>query len=200
MSHQWSIPRDVRKPIAPSWNSSTATTTPRQLSPAEMRIQRDLDELDLPPKTLKLVQPDSQDWLNLFAVISPDEGFYRGGHFQFSFTFKPSSYPFEPPRVKCLQKVKDPSIYVGFNTINMVAHLCARRFITQISILKAMSVWTFWERIGNLSSISMPSFMGSYRSSSNPTLRIRLTKVCGLCWWSFLRMLGRLVEWFNDFD
>lgn len=98
---QWTIPREARKPIS----SATNRHTTRLLAPDEIRIQRDMADLDLPPRTAKLVQPDSQDWHNLFGLISPDEGYYRGGHFQFSLSFKPGTYPYEPPRVKCLQRV-----------------------------------------------------------------------------------------------
>lgn len=45
----------------------------------------------------------------LRLVVSPDEGFYKGGHFQFELQFN-DSYPMEPPRVLCLNKIFHPNI------------------------------------------------------------------------------------------
>jgi ubiquitin-conjugating enzyme E2 M len=42
-------------------------------------------------------------------IIQPDEGFYRGGKFTFSFKIGPN-YPHEPPKVKCCNKVYHPNI------------------------------------------------------------------------------------------
>lgn len=44
----------------------------------------DLNELNL-PKTCSTEFPDPDDLLNFKLIICPDEGFYRGGRFVFSF-------------------------------------------------------------------------------------------------------------------
>lgn len=88
----------------------------------------DLNELNL-PKTCATDFPDPDDLLNFKLVICPDEGFYKGG--RFVFTFKVSNlkfltligqlliqfwfqvnpnYPHEPPKVKCETQVYHPNI------------------------------------------------------------------------------------------
>ncbi|CAF1406633.1 unnamed protein product [Rotaria sp. Silwood1] len=39
----------------------------------------------------------------------PDDGYYKGGRFTFSFTIGPE-YPYVPPKVKCTQKIYHPNI------------------------------------------------------------------------------------------
>ncbi len=77
-------------------------------SAAQLRITKDISELEL-PKTCRTEFADPDDLLNFKLVISPDEGFYRGGRFSFSFKIGPS-YPHEPPKVKCVTKVYHPNI------------------------------------------------------------------------------------------
>lgn len=85
------------------------TSRPGQkTSAAQLRIQKDISDLNL-PKTCSTEFPDSDDLLNFKLVICPDEGFYKGGRFTFSFKVGPS-YPHEPPKVKCETKVYHPNI------------------------------------------------------------------------------------------
>jgi len=77
-------------------------------SAAQIRVQKDLTELDLPP-TMRTHFPDSNDLLNFTLTITPDEGMYKGGAFQFSFTINPN-YPHDPPKVKCTQKIYHPNV------------------------------------------------------------------------------------------
>lgn len=77
-------------------------------TPAQIRITKDINELEL-PKTCDTEFPDPNDLLNFRLVISPDEGFYRGGRFNFSFKIGPN-YPHEPPKVKCMNKIYHPNI------------------------------------------------------------------------------------------
>ncbi|MPC51842.1 NEDD8-conjugating enzyme Ubc12 [Portunus trituberculatus] len=58
-----------------------------------------INELTL-PKTCDTEFPDPDDLLTFKLIICPDEGFYRGGRFVFSFKVGPN-YPHEPPKVKC---------------------------------------------------------------------------------------------------
>jgi ubiquitin-conjugating enzyme E2 M len=41
--------------------------------------------------------------------LSPDEGYYKGGAFQFIFHVKPT-YPHEAPKIKCTQRIYHPNI------------------------------------------------------------------------------------------
>ncbi|CAG2216509.1 UBC12 [Mytilus edulis] len=67
-----------------------------------------INELNL-PKTCQLDFPDQDDLLTFKLTICPDEGFYRGGRFVFSFKVG-QGYPHDPPKVKCETMVYHPNI------------------------------------------------------------------------------------------
>lgn len=89
-------------------DAASADKKKSKISAAQIRAQKDISELDL-PKTMKLEFPDTEDILNFYLTISPDEGFYKGGVFKFSFKVNPN-YPHEPPKVLCTQKIYHPNI------------------------------------------------------------------------------------------
>ncbi|KAF7273523.1 hypothetical protein GWI33_013766 [Rhynchophorus ferrugineus] len=60
------------------------TGNQKKASAAQLRITKDLNELNL-PKTCTTEFPDPDDLLNFKLIICPDEGFYKGGRFVFSF-------------------------------------------------------------------------------------------------------------------
>jgi ubiquitin-conjugating enzyme E2 M len=86
--------------------------TASKVSPAQLRIQKDLAEIQL-PKTINLRCLDKTS-MNLEVVISPDEGYYQGGKFTFSIQIS-HNFPIEPPRVKCLQRIYHPNIDLDGN-------------------------------------------------------------------------------------
>ncbi|CAL5329139.1 unnamed protein product [Camellia sinensis] len=97
-------------------NASGPTLVKKQ-SAGELRLQRDIGELNL-PKSCTMAFPNGKDDLMNFEVtIRPDEGYYlgtlvssdRGGTFIFTFQV-PAVYPHEPPKVKCKTKVYHPNI------------------------------------------------------------------------------------------
>jgi len=77
-------------------------------SAAQLRVQKDITELDL-PSTMETHFPDPADLLNFTLTITPDEGMYKGGQFKFSFTIN-TNYPHDPPKVKCLPKIYHPNV------------------------------------------------------------------------------------------
>ncbi|KAF4573212.1 NEDD8-conjugating protein ubc12 [Pleurotus pulmonarius] len=77
-------------------------------SAAQIRVQKDLTELDL-PDTMKTHFPDPNDLLNFTLTITPDDGMYKGGSFIFSFAIN-TNYPHEPPKVKCTQTIYHPNV------------------------------------------------------------------------------------------
>jgi len=77
-------------------------------SAAQIRVQKDLTELDL-PSTMKTDFPDPADLLNFTLTITPDEGMYQGGSFSFSFNIN-TNYPHDPPKVKCIPKIYHPNV------------------------------------------------------------------------------------------
>ncbi|KAL1441135.1 hypothetical protein MTO96_008876 [Rhipicephalus appendiculatus] len=61
------------------------------------------------PSSCQTVFPDPDDLTNFKVIISPDEGFYRGGRFVFHIRVG-DNYPHEPPSVKCETSVFHPNI------------------------------------------------------------------------------------------
>ncbi|XP_011031473.1 PREDICTED: probable NEDD8-conjugating enzyme Ubc12-like [Populus euphratica] len=81
----------------------------KKQSSGELRLQKDITELNL-PKSCCISFPDGKDSLMNFEVtIKPDEGYYKGGKFVFSFQVSPH-YPHDAPKVKCKTKVYHPNI------------------------------------------------------------------------------------------
>nr|XP_029124381.1 NEDD8-conjugating enzyme Ubc12 isoform X2 [Elaeis guineensis] len=81
----------------------------KKQSAGELRLHKDISELNL-PKTTTISFPNGKDDLMNFEIsIRPDEGYYQGGTFIFTFQVSPS-YPHEPPKVKCKTKVYHPNI------------------------------------------------------------------------------------------
>ncbi|XP_071735260.1 probable NEDD8-conjugating enzyme Ubc12-like [Rutidosis leptorrhynchoides] len=78
-------------------------------SAGELRLHKDISELNL-PNSCSISFPNGKDNLMAFEIlIKPDEGYYRGG--KFGFTFNVSTiYPHEAPKVKCKTKVYHPNI------------------------------------------------------------------------------------------
>lgn len=81
----------------------------KKQSAGELRVQKDISELNL-AKTTSISFPNGADDLLSFEItIRPDEGYYHGGTFVFSFGISPL-YPHEAPKVKCKTKVYHPNI------------------------------------------------------------------------------------------
>ncbi|KAL6215919.1 hypothetical protein ACLB2K_015345 [Fragaria x ananassa] len=75
----------------------------------QLRFNKDITELNL-PKSCSIMFPNGKDDLMNFEVsIIPNEGYYRGGKFMFSFQVS-AIYPHEAPKVKCMTKVYHPNI------------------------------------------------------------------------------------------
>ena len=80
---------------------------------AKLRVKKDIADLNL-PTTCKTFFPDKDDLLNFKLIISPDDGYYRGGEFAFSFRIS-NQYPHEPPKIRCDQTIYHPNIDLDGN-------------------------------------------------------------------------------------
>ncbi|CAI9763699.1 unnamed protein product [Fraxinus pennsylvanica] len=81
----------------------------KKQSAGELRLHKDISELNL-PKTCSISFPNGKDDLMNFEVtLQPEDGYYLGGTFIFSFQISPI-YPHEAPKVKCKTKVYHPNI------------------------------------------------------------------------------------------
>ncbi|KAF2458501.1 putative NEDD8 conjugating enzyme [Lineolata rhizophorae] len=80
----------------------------KKVTAAQLRVQKDLSELSL-GSTMRTHFPNPDDILNFTLTIEPDEGFYKGGTFNFNFSIN-QNFPHDPPKVKCTQKIYHPNI------------------------------------------------------------------------------------------
>lgn len=94
-------------------NEGQTASNKKKASAAQLRITKDINELEL-PKTCRTEFPDPDDLLQFKLIIYPDEGFYRGGRFTFHFKIG-TNYPYDPPKVKCENKVYHPNIDLDGN-------------------------------------------------------------------------------------
>uniref|UniRef100_A0A8C7F6E9 NEDD8-conjugating enzyme UBC12 n=1 Tax=Oncorhynchus kisutch TaxID=8019 RepID=A0A8C7F6E9_ONCKI len=104
----------------------------KKASAAQLRIQKDINELNL-PKTCEIVFPDQDDLLNFKLIISPDEGFYKGGKFVFSFKVG-QGYPHDPPKVKCETMVYHPNIDLEGNVCLNILRYTTCTVVTLFSL------------------------------------------------------------------
>ncbi|KAI1176604.1 ubiquitin-conjugating enzyme [Nemania sp. FL0916] len=100
----WSMKKEQQK----QENADAAGGKKKKVTAAQLRVQKDLSELSL-GTTMKTEFPDPDDILNFVLEIKPDEGVYTGGRFTFTFSMA-ASYPHEPPKVRCQQKIYHPNI------------------------------------------------------------------------------------------
>lgn len=85
-----------------------AATSHKQVSAAQIRLQKDVTELEL-PTSIKIAFPDPANLFNFNIVVRPVEGNYKSGAFRFSVDIS-DNFPIDPPRIKCLQKIYHPNI------------------------------------------------------------------------------------------
>ena len=91
------------KPKSEEGGEGTANTQ----TAAHLRVQRDLADLELPPNA-KILRKDDE-WMEFSLVIYPNMGYWKGGMFEFTFNI-PAKYPFEGPKVICIDKLYHPNI------------------------------------------------------------------------------------------
>ncbi|GEQ67645.1 hypothetical protein JCM33374_g1310 [Metschnikowia sp. JCM 33374] len=79
-----------------------------KVSAAQIRLQKDLTELEL-PKSISINLPNPSDLFHFDIGICPVEGHYQAGNFHFKVDIS-ENYPIDPPRIKCVQKIYHPNI------------------------------------------------------------------------------------------
>lgn len=82
--------------------------TANKVSAAQIRLQKDVTELDL-PSNVQVSFPDPSNFFLFQLRITPQQGHYVGGSFKFSVEVN-QNYPIEAPKIKCLQVVYHPNI------------------------------------------------------------------------------------------
>ncbi|KAL9327032.1 hypothetical protein ACSQ67_007677 [Phaseolus vulgaris] len=81
----------------------------KKQSAGELRLHKDISELNLPTSCVIRFPNGKDDLMNFEVSIQPDDGYYMGGTFLFTFQVSPI-YPHEAPKVKCKTKVYHPNI------------------------------------------------------------------------------------------
>ncbi|KAI3402573.2 UBC12 [Candida oxycetoniae] len=111
-----------KSPTPPSNNpvlssSSSSSISGFNLTPkvgaAQLRIQKDISELDL-PRTIKVSFPDPSDVFHWKLIIKPTNGFYKNGKFHFKIEIT-QNFPIDPPKIKCLDRIYHPNIDLDGN-------------------------------------------------------------------------------------
>eukprot|EP01064_Diplonema_japonicum_P021631 TRINITY_DN3119_c0_g1_i2.p1 TRINITY_DN3119_c0_g1~~TRINITY_DN3119_c0_g1_i2.p1 ORF type:complete len:209 (+),score=45.20 TRINITY_DN3119_c0_g1_i2:89-628(+) len=77
---------------------------------ADMRLNKDLGEVDLKSTNATLEIPDKDNIRELVLTMRPREGYYTGGTFQFNVSV-PHDYPHTPPKVTYNLTGKQKKIY-----------------------------------------------------------------------------------------
>lgn len=104
-----------------SGQAAPANMAGARFSSARLRVAKDLQDLSL-GECCDIQFPNPDDLLSFRVIICPDEGFYEGGRFEFSFFVGPA-YPHEPPRVRCDTAVYHPNIDLEGNVcLNILRH------------------------------------------------------------------------------
>ena len=90
-----------------------ATGSKKRQPPGEIRIQKDIAELD-GGDVAQIKFPNANDLTKFNVIVTPDTGFWKGATFHFTFT-RPAMYPHEPPKVHCDTKIFHPNINLEGN-------------------------------------------------------------------------------------
>ncbi|KAF3953999.1 hypothetical protein CMV_020606 [Castanea mollissima] len=98
--------KEKQRELAENANGKTPV---KKQSAGELRLHKDISELNLPKSCVISFPNGKDDLMNFEVTIRPDDGYYLGGTFLFSFNVSPI-YPHEAPKVKCKTKVYHPNI------------------------------------------------------------------------------------------
>jgi ubiquitin-conjugating enzyme E2 M len=83
------------------------------LSSRSIRLTRDIETLDLPPQARiefpNVTAVGKRDITNFHIIMTPNEGYWKGGSFVFTFEIPPE-YNFKPPKVTCITRIYHPNI------------------------------------------------------------------------------------------
>lgn len=114
----------------------TDDSTPKT-TPALLRIQKDLADLEIPDN----VELKKEDDYNLSFIINVQSGYWKGGIFEFKFSF-PEKYPFQGPKVQCVDKIYHPNIDLEGGVCVNVLRPWKPTYSTQIVLFGLLFLFT----------------------------------------------------------
>jgi len=109
------------------------------LSAAALRIQSDMTDLEI-PSNVKLVRKQD-DLFNFSIVILPNQGYWNGASFEFTFAM-PNNYPYGPPKVRCVDKIYHPNIDLEGNVCVNVLRPWKPTYTIQIILFGLLFLFT----------------------------------------------------------
>ncbi|XP_075904590.1 NEDD8-conjugating enzyme UBE2F isoform X2 [Nelusetta ayraudi] len=90
--------------------TSAASDSTHRVSIRDRLLTKEVAELEANlPSTCKASFPDEDKLHHFQLAVSPDEGYYQSGKFQFEIDV-PEAYNMVPPKVKCLTRIWHPNI------------------------------------------------------------------------------------------
>ncbi|XP_062866715.1 NEDD8-conjugating enzyme UBE2F [Trichomycterus rosablanca] len=96
--------------VQASGAASGSTDASHRVSVRDRLLIKEVAELEANlPNTCKVLFPDVNKLHHFHLTISPDEGYYLGGKFQFEIKV-PEAYNMVPPKVKCSTRIWHPNI------------------------------------------------------------------------------------------
>jgi hypothetical protein len=127
---------------------------------------------------MKMTFPNPDDILNFTLTIEPDEGMYKGGVFNFSFSVN-QNFPHDPPKVKCTQKIYHPNIDLEGNVCLNILREDWKPVLNLNAVIVGMQV-----RYSSILTVIVhePTMFSSYSSNRMRPIRLtrRLRKISGL--------------------
>lgn len=104
----------------------------------QIRVQKDVNELDI-PSSIEVSFPDPDDLMNFQLSLSPEEGYYASGTFDFTITV-PEDYPHKPPKVKCTTLIYHPNIDLQGNVCLNILRQDWKPVLTLSSVLYGLQL------------------------------------------------------------
>lgn len=104
----------------------------------QIRVQKDVNELDI-PSSIQVSFPDPDDLMNFQLSLSPEEGYYSSGTFDFTITV-PEDYPHKPPKVKCTTLIYHPNIDLQGNVCLNILRQDWKPVLTLSSVLYGLQL------------------------------------------------------------
>jgi ubiquitin-conjugating enzyme E2 M len=84
-------------------------------SAGEIRLQKELNELDLPENTtINFTEAENIMKFDIYLRVDDRSSLWSGAQYHFTFTVPPG-YPHEPPKVHCNTKIYHPNIDLSGN-------------------------------------------------------------------------------------
>ena len=122
---------------AASSDPSDPTSQQPKTTPALLRIQKDLADLEIPDNVVL----SKQDDMSFTFAITASSGYWKGGLFDFTFAF-PDKYPFTGPKVTCVDKIWHPNIDLEGGVCVNVLRPWKPTYSTQIVLFGLLFLFT----------------------------------------------------------